>query len=96
MGSRAVARTGSPSVARVREGSITSLICYFLADAGNKGATIKEIYDAVHATHSKSPRDSSIRATLYRRLKNAKGNYFPLFDRVTTRGLHRYFLIKGL
>jgi len=74
--------------------SITQSLIEFLATKGNQGATLSEIYAAIRADIGEKILDSSIRATLYRKLKGKKNRYKPNFDRYIFKGIARYRLLE--
>lgn len=78
-----------------RQRSTTESIRAFLAKKGPAGATLREIYDAVHTDIGQQVRNSSIRAVLYKRLVTAETAYRPLFERAGRTRNSRYRLATG-
>lgn len=73
--------------------SISQSIAACLKGTGTDGATLAEIYAAVHAAIG-DYKDTSVRSVLYKRLPGAKSNYRPMFERFSKNGETRYRLLK--
>jgi hypothetical protein len=73
--------------------SMTDALRDFLATKDEQGATLAEIYAAVHADLGDNIIDTSIRSILYKRLAGAKGKYKPYFERRIVNGKYQYKLL---
>jgi hypothetical protein len=74
--------------------TITKSLIEFLAAKGKQGASLSEIYVAIWADIDTKILDSSIRSTLYKKLKGRKTAYKPIFERYTFEGKTLYRLLE--
>lgn len=80
--------------ARGNKPSITDIMRDFLATKGRDGATLSEIYVAIRKQLGEQVTDSSIQASLYRRLPTSISPYSPLFERIRKKEQVRYRLLQ--
>ena len=81
-----------------RSQTITASVLGFIGSTGREGATLPDIYAAVHADLGEEIRHTSIRVIIYQKLfrtsKPRSTRYKPRLERIVVDGESRYRLLE--